>query len=255
MLRAKQFTIYLATTVGLVAGLGMLVQVRADKSSTVSEASSKNQVREALSRFNPLIGGWRGAGQVKRGSTRGAWQETGKFVWKFEGDNVGIEYSVKKPRHIETGLLSWDSKEKQYTFNAKFKDGSKRNYAGNFERKTLTMESDADKDGYVSRVTLRQLSDKRTLLLYERRKATQSFYTRVGEVGYTREGTRLAASDNTGPVCVVTGGAGTIKVTHKGKTYYVCCTGCRDAFNDDPESILADYRAELEKKKAKTKTN
>ena len=30
-------------------------------------------------------------------------------------------------------------------------------------------------------------------------------------------------------------------VMHKGKTYYVCCTGCRDAFNDDPEGILAEY--------------
>jgi YHS domain-containing protein len=48
---------------------------------------------------------------------------------------------------------------------------------------------------------------------------------------------------------VVTGGAGTIPVTHKGKTYYVCCTGCRDAFNDDPEGTIAAY----EKQKAESK--
>ncbi|MBS0201628.1 MAG: YHS domain-containing protein [Planctomycetes bacterium] len=36
---------------------------------------------------------------------------------------------------------------------------------------------------------------------------------------------------------------------YKGKTYYVCCTGCRDAFNDDPEGILAAY----EKKKTESK--
>jgi YHS domain-containing protein len=89
------------------------------------------------------------------------------------------------------------------------------------------------------------------LVLYETRRSEQSFYSRVGEVGYTREGTRLASSGNSGPECVVTGGAGTIKVSHEGKTYYVCCTGCRDAFNDDPAGILADYRAKLAEKKSK----
>ncbi len=49
----------------------------------------------------------------------------------------------------------------------------------------------------------------------------------------------------------MTGGAGTIRVSYKGKSYYVCCTGCRDAFNDDPEGILADYRARLEERKKK----
>jgi YHS domain-containing protein len=115
----------------------------------------------------------------------------------------------------------------------------------------LTLVSEPDVDEMISRITLRQLNDKRMLVLYEKRRADQSFYARVGEVGYTREGTRLASSDSSGPECVVTGGEGTIKVMHEGKTYYVCCTGCRDAFNDDPVGILADYRAKLEKKRTK----
>jgi YHS domain-containing protein len=48
---------------------------------------------------------------------------------------------------------------------------------------------------------------------------------------------------------VVTGGAGTISVTHKGQTYYVCCTGCQQAFEDDPEGVLAEYAARLEKER------
>ena len=99
-------------------------------------------------------------------------------------------------------------------------------------------------------MTFRQLSDIRLLVLYETRRESSSFYRRLGEVGYTREGARLAASGGSGPVCVVSGGAGTIKVEHKGKTYYVCCTGCRDAFNDDPDGILETYFAELEAKKS-----
>ena len=41
---------------------------------------------------------------------------------------------------------------------------------------------------------------------------------------------------------MVTGGEGTIAVTHDGKTYYVCCTGCRDYFNENPAEVLAEYR-------------
>jgi YHS domain-containing protein len=29
---------------------------------------------------------------------------------------------------------------------------------------------------------------------------------------------------------------------HEGKTYYVCCTGCRDYFNEDPAAVLEEYR-------------
>jgi YHS domain-containing protein len=33
----------------------------------------------------------------------------------------------------------------------------------------------------------------------------------------------------------VSGGAANIAVSYKGKTYYVCCTGCKDEFNANPE--------------------
>jgi YHS domain-containing protein len=26
-----------------------------------------------------------------------------------------------------------------------------------------------------------------------------------------------------------------------GVTYYVCCSGCRDAFNENPAKIIADF--------------
>jgi YHS domain-containing protein len=30
-------------------------------------------------------------------------------------------------------------------------------------------------------------------------------------------------------------------VTYKGQTYYVCCTGCRDAFNETPEKYIKEF--------------
>ncbi|NQV26666.1 MAG: hypothetical protein HQ518_20110 [Rhodopirellula sp.] len=249
----------LATVMAAILLTGMFVGLQAQEKTPDSKTEpaspkvtkeTRAEIQKALAPLNSLIGGWRGSGQVQRGSTRGAWRETGTFVWKFGGGQVGVEYQVKDGKQIGTGLVSWDAAKKQFTMDAVFADGSKRVYRGDLEKSVLTLESEPDDDDLISRVTLRQLNDKRLLVLYEKRKARQSFYARVGEVGYTREGTRLASSDNSGPECVVTGGAGTIKVFHEGKTYYVCCTGCRDAFNDDPVGILADYRAKLEKKRA-----
>lgn len=247
-----RLTVLISTVLtGVFVGLQAEEQPSETGDQPVGSQSSRKEIQEALSPLNSLIGGWRGSGQVKRGSTRGAWQETGTFVWKFGGGKVGIEYQVKDAEHVKVGLVSWDAAKKQFTMDAAMEDGSRRAYRGEFDKNVLTLVSDPDADGLVSRVTMRQLNEKRMLVLYEQRRAGQSFYARVGEVGYTREGTRLALSDNSGPVCVVTGGEGTIKVMHEGKTYYVCCTGCRDAFNDDPVGILADYRANLAKKLSK----
>ena len=41
----------------------------------------------------------------------------------------------------------------------------------------------------------------------------------------------------------MTGGLGTIAVSVGGATYYVGCTGCRDAFNENPAKMLAEYKA------------
>lgn len=239
---------------GMIAIAAFLVLLNAvvshaDK-ETIQNAPAPTNAREALSRFNSLIGGWKGVGQLKRNSNTGAWRENSEFVWKIDKKTTGIEYRIKDGKHIRTALIGWDAKTKDFTLAAEFADGSKRDYIGQFDKDSLTFESKANADGTISKVTLKQLSDIRLLVLYEQRRESQSLYARLGEVGYTREGARLASSEQTGPVCIVTGGAGTIQVSHKGQTYFVCCTGCRDAFAEDPETYIAEYKAQLEKKKA-----
>jgi YHS domain-containing protein len=74
-------------------------------------------------------------------------------------------------------------------------------------------------------------------------------FARLGEVGYTRNGVAFASGES-GPLCIVTEGRGTISVSYKGKSYYVCCSGCKDLFNKDPESILAEAAERAKKAKA-----
>ena len=43
--------------------------------------------------------------------------------------------------------------------------------------------------------------------------------------------------------CVVSGGVGTMTVSYKGETFYVCCSGCRDEFNANPEKYVKEWKA------------
>ncbi len=207
-----------------------------------AKPESKSATIDALHDYNGLIGGWRGVGQPKRGSQQGAWQEKAAAVWELKAKSSGIRWNIETGKQWKSALLGYDEKAKLFTLKVTLPDDSIRDYRGQLDDKRLVLESTADeKTKEIHRLTLTVLNENRLTLLFEKRPEQQSFYTRVAEVGYQREGTRLAAVGGSGPVCVVTGGLGTIPVTHKGKTYYVCCTGCRDAFNDDPEGILAEY--------------
>ena len=65
------------------------------------------------------------------------------------------------------------------------------------------------------------------------------------KVNCAREGLAEGMKKNE---CIVTGGLGTIAITYKGQTYYVCCTGCRDAFNENPEKFIKEWEAKKAKK-------
>src|SRR5262249_50639247 len=111
----------------------------------------------------------------------------------------------------------------------------------------------APTDDLPARITVRTVAaGDRLLVLYEKPGADADSWKRLAEVGATRVGSGFGQGA-TGRECVVTGGLGTIAVMHEGKTYYVCCTGCRDLFNEQPAEILAEYKAKKEaeaKKKA-----
>lgn len=226
-----------------------------DPVSEGGTTAAKSKGKDELLPFQDLVGGWRGTAQPKRGSSAGAWTEKAEWRWKFDNGQAALEYAVESGKLLRTGWMSFDPKTKNYRLKTVelLADGEKpieREYLGTASGNKLVFDSVQEAGAAAQRITITRLNEKRTLVLFEQKGAGQNFFNRVAEVGYTREGTRLAESDQTGPECVVTGGAGTIKVSFKGETYWVCCTGCRDAFNDDPEGVLADYRQRLADRKA-----
>jgi YHS domain-containing protein len=228
--------------------LGLSVTWCAYANSNADATASASEIIEALEDFNLLVGEWRGVGQPKRGTSQGAWQETGACVWELTKKSHGLRWTATKGKYWASTIISYDPAEKTYVVSMTLPDKTLRVLTGKAEKDKLIVESQPDAAGEVHRLTFSILNENRLTVLLEKRAEQQTFYNRVAEIGFQRQGTKLAASDGNGPECVVTGGKGTIAVTHKGKTYFVCCTGCRDAFNDDPEGILAAWEA---KKKAK----
>lgn len=222
----------------------------ADESSNARKLDQK-AVKQALAEFNSLIGGWRGVGMIKRNSRQGAWSEKADWVWKFTPDSTSIAYQISGGKFLKSALLTYDPKKKLYLMSTVLPDGKTRDYTGTLKKDTLILESTPDKEGAVYLISIRRLNEKRTLVLFQRRNQGQSFSYRLAEVGYTRAGTRLAESGSGGPECIVTGGAGTMQVSYQGKTYYVCCSGCKQAFDEDPETFIeeAKKKAEVRRKK------
>ena len=70
-------------------------------------------------------------------------------------------------------------------------------------------------------------------------------FTKVYQVAASKMGESLAASGKKNE-CIVTGGTGTIPVSFMGETFYVCCSGCRDAFNEEPAKYVAAFKEKKE---------
>ena len=188
-----------------------------------------------LADFNWLIGEWNGVAQPKRGSAAGSWTESIDVAFTFADaatDPVGVEFTHDGSQTFESIELG----AKSVAISPPGEDATVLPLARGGGR-SWTFEA-ADQP---QRLTIRKLSDIRFVLLLESRRGSR--FRRQVEIGYTRAGERLAKVGVSGPQCIVTGGRGTIAVRHDGRTYYVCCSGCRQAFERHPEKIIADAKA------------
>lgn len=227
-----------------------------------SRAASDDRVaadKAALAQLQKYVGAWRGVGQPRRGSSQGAWSETADWSWRFADGRAALVFESPKGKYYRSGKLLPAGEKTAFELVATRADGScEDQFAGTIndagELLLAARAGDDPDDGAPARITLRTVADgDRLLMLYEKRTSAER-YTRLAEVGYTRAGASFAKGSGE-PECVVTGGVGTIAVEYEGKKYYVCCTGCRDLFNDDPAGMLAEYRqrkaGERQKERAK----
>lgn len=213
----------------------------------VAKSKSAAQPDPQMKEFQWLIGDWKGIGQPKRGSNTGTWKETAECAWDFSQTKPAIVVQVTDGKHWSQLRLAIDPDTGKPQLGLQPAGGTITWLAGEKTEERWVFIGQSTSGAASSKLTLTVLNENRATLLIEQKQATQSFFTRVAEVAYQRAGTRLDVAGNRGPECIVTGGYGNISVEYKGKTYYVCCTGCRDVFLEDPEAILAEAAAKKQK--------
>lgn len=220
------------------------------------EPEAIRAAKTALAPLQGLVGEWNGAGQPRRGSNVGAWSETSDWAWHFsppteKAPPAELRAAFKDGKYFSQLVIEPTPKAKQFFLRGTLPDGKSTEEfeAVLDDAGTLTATRSMEKDttekapppDRPARITIKTVANgDRLVVLYER--AAGDGYTRLAEVGATRVGGMFAAGA-AGPECIVTGGRGTIAVTHAGQTYYVCCTGCKEAFDADPAGIVAEYLA------------
>jgi YHS domain-containing protein len=233
-------------------GILLFLAVVAGGLSWAAEQPARRTPRQALQAFNDLIGSWRATGEPEgtfQERQRGFWTESLSWQWQFKGDDAWLKVDFDRGKHFQSGELRYLPGKDQFRLNVVTTDKEKLAFEGPLQDGKLTLERQDEKAKETQRLVVTLLHANRFLYRYEVKAEGRPAFKRLYQVGCTKEGVAFATADSNEPECVVSGGRGKIPVTYKGQTYYVCCTGCRDAFKEDPEKYLKEYAERKAKEK------
>jgi hypothetical protein len=236
-----------------VAGLALILclSAAAPTCSARAPAKAKPTAREALQPFQDLIGSWRGTGSpagTREERDKGFWQETITWQWQFKGADAWLRADLEKGKHFTRLELRYLPASESYRLKAWTAGKEEQTFEGKLKKRRLTVTRTDEKAKQTQQLVFSLLHSNRYLYRYEVKPADNTVFTQVFQVGATKKGVAFASDDGK-PECVVSGGLGTMPVSYKGKTFYVCCTGCRDAFNEEPEKYIKEFEARKKAKK------
>jgi hypothetical protein len=243
------------------------IEINASGSAgTTAAADTGERVESARAALKPLqilIGNW-------NGTSRKAMLDQPNWVWDLKTDpkQPAIRIKSEKGQYVRDGRLTFSPASQEYEFTATDGDGKQRVFRGNFSQEVQDVAGDdkklqrtykleltepkADTDGEQWRVVINQQENNRYILEVDRKRGSSPFL-RIDTINTQREGTSFALSDTDygEKTCVVSQGLGTTSVSYMGKSYWVCCSGCKAAFEDDPAKWVAKFEALTKDKMSK----
>ncbi len=230
--------------------------------SAANSLERRRLVVAAMDGIQVILGSWKGTTQKEVGNFKAL--DAPVWVWDFrtERGQPALTMKSEKNLYVTDARLTYFPERQIYQMIAHDKVGKARTLEGQFTspveefegddrrmqkrfKLQLTEVGDA-KDAL--KLTLNQHDNNRYLLEVEQKKGGR--FTRVDTVGTQREDTSFALSDTDykDKTCVISGGLGTTQVSYNGKSYWVCCSGCKAAFDEEPARWVAEFEA---KQKAK----
>lgn len=224
----------------LLVGLACLVP------SAPAQDPKVEQLKKGLQVLNDFVGSWTGDGKTE-GLKKQIWQESVEWGWKFKKDDVSMVLKFKDSKHFKSGDLRYNLAKKNYELTLVDLKDQKLVFEGDMDKDSLVLEYTDPKTKDVQRLRINVAGDGVFLNLASAKKASgKTLYSPEFKVSYKMDGASLGAREKK-QECVVSGGLGTSAVTYKGQTYYVCCSGCRDAFNENPEFYIKQFEAKKKK--------
>jgi YHS domain-containing protein len=206
----------------------------------------------AYAPFEHMVGSWKGTGVLEKNKLKG-WPEKHMWAWKFaKGKPVGMSLETTGDKVLAKAQLGYDAKTETYTLDGTDPDGKKVVFAGKLDDSGLLTMDRLNPPAEVGKerleLALNQNKIRYTMRLFRQEPGSPQ-YAPILSVNPGKEGESFAAGGAAAdlPKCIITGGAGTMTVAYQGKSYAICCTGCRDEFNDNPDKYVKKYLAKLEK--------
>ncbi|MDA1232049.1 MAG: hypothetical protein O2856_14845 [Planctomycetota bacterium] len=231
----------------------------ADASTAGSKPDSEKQIQSVIANLQPLqilLGQWRGT--TRRDYEDFKAVDNHEWVWDLRSNPNQPALTIKsdKSPYIKTARVTWDTQQNRFTMTVADPTGVTKEFAGDFSEPVHEIVGSDDKlhkvfrlefnqtesgdDSELWQFAFAQQENNRYLLEIAKRRGKAAF-SRFDTVSTQREGTSFAVSD-TGyaeRTCIISEGLGTTEVTYKGRSYWVCCSGCKAAFEEDPETWIA----------------
>jgi YHS domain-containing protein len=238
--------VVVAATLAIVATLSFLATASGDD-------AGPRDIPAPFAPFEYLIGRWNGHGVPKDNPAQKfrGWTETHSWAWKFaKGKPIGLAVTIEGGKILSAGALTYDPVRKVYRLEG-IEPGPTRTalaFEGVLDKTGKYLVLDHTETGGKpgkSKGTMRlslwpNANFIRYTMAHDLKEPGSVQFTRLIEVGLTRDGESLAgaASGSEAPKCIVTGGAANMTMSFQGRTFPICCTGCRDEFNENPEKYI-----------------
>jgi YHS domain-containing protein len=202
-------------------------------------AADAAKAKKALQDVQDFIGLWKLEGTQKVGGRTEAWKEDVSWSWRFkDGDAwLVVKFADGKGKYYAGGELRYDVAKKKYvlTLAPVGKGAADQVFTGDYARGALRLTRKDAKTGDAYRLTMNTLAEGvRFSFKLEKQDGGKGLFSAVYALNGNKDGESLAGTSKK-PECVVSGGSASIAVQYNGKTYYVCCSGCRDEFNANPK--------------------
>jgi len=228
---------YTAATVIFSLALGVAV---------LAGGSDSGDAKEALQALQDFIGVWNGNGSSEKDRSL-IWKEKVNWSWRFKGKDCWLVMTFPQGKHYKRGEMRFLTDKERYQLTLVDKQDKKQVFMGQLQKSKLTLERKDPESKETQRIAMNIAGGGvRMIYAYFVKPENRTLFNKHFQVDFTKEGESFGTAEKK-VECVVTGGLGTMPVSFNGVTYYVCCSGCRDAFNENPEKIIKEYLARKKK--------